>query len=129
MNVNAILNYLDLEHKIMFLGEFKSALQRQNDGEVDEAYVANLLEEWFATAEVLSIPGFKETLEKYKNEPPKMTRAGKTWEDQCKEFGVDLVPEKLRIVCAWCKEVMQEGCMPVSHGICKKCKEECIKKK
>ena len=28
-----------------------------------------------------------------------------------------------QIECAWCKTVVQEGALPVSHGICEKCSQ------
>lgn len=34
----------------------------------------------------------------------------------------------VKIVCAWCKSVMQEGpAFPVSHGICPECKEKALR--
>jgi phage FluMu protein Com len=30
----------------------------------------------------------------------------------------------MKVVCAWCGKVLQEGSEPISHGICPECKEE-----
>jgi hypothetical protein len=27
----------------------------------------------------------------------------------------------MKVICAWCGEIKQDGCGPVSHGICEKC--------
>ncbi len=27
----------------------------------------------------------------------------------------------MKIICAWCRKVMQEGTLPASHGICDEC--------
>lgn len=36
---------------------------------------------------------------------------------------LEVEPEPMRVVCAWCKRVIREGSEPVSHGICSSCAE------
>jgi hypothetical protein len=37
--------------------------------------------------------------------------------------------EALKVVCAWCKETIREGDLPVSHGICLSCYAAVIEEK
>jgi len=89
--IGEIYNMLVTEkERLEFLEELEVCMKQRKNGEVNKEYVDNFLSEWYATAEVLTIPGAKETMLKYKNEPPKIKRDGKTWEDQCREMGIDL---------------------------------------
>ena len=33
----------------------------------------------------------------------------------------------MKVICAWCGKVLQEGDEPISHGICPECKEKLLK--
>jgi hypothetical protein len=36
--------------------------------------------------------------------------------------------EEVKIICAWCGKVKQEGSEPISHGICDRCCDRELKK-